>query len=253
MSFEDAHRFALGIVPVPLNLIEFHPFQRHENASHVETLCNAFSNNMLLRWAHPIEVILSHPVTDEWTDSLRKTGQLPPLEPQNRLLCIGGKHRTLAARRYLQDAEETLDQSMESWPAMIYTCEMGQSSWLRVFIMERNTVRYTLPTRDSELLLGLDRMVKSSPDLDVYSILAKHSREASSLRSLHDGRGWAGIRHIFQDSFFTDLKRDVYMRWPVKWRMYPVSSKRKRKDFPASHLCSFSPSSCSIVYNNILN
>lgn len=215
--FERASTLVIGTFPVYLQDVSFHASQREEDVTHVQRLADAFSDSDLLRWAHPIELVLSQE-NEEWVRRLSTKGKVPPLPRNLELLCISGKHRVLAAQRYFEE-----HGNLDSWPAIIYKAEMLECSWLEVYMTEKNTPRYRLPTTQRDLLLGLDRMIDSNPDMNVYALVTKHGSDASAVESLHKSRLWPSLFRILENGFLSDIRKEVLVNWPTRYRMYQVS------------------------------
>lgn len=236
MAHEEASGLVLGTVPVPLERISFHPLQRRCKKDHLRLLRESFTDNMFLRWAHPIELVLSEPVDEDWKQALSTERKLPPLPPGVELVCINGKHRVRAALQLLKESENDISY----WPAVLYSSgwslfsifiylflisvDMLDKPWLETFMVERNVPRLTMHTCDSDIMLALDRLVQSDPSIDVYSLVTSHSHDASTTRCLHESCIWEPFLQVLRDPFFSCLRKDVYHHWPPRWRVFPVRS-----------------------------
>jgi hypothetical protein len=155
-SFEQASQLVIGTAPVPIRIVESHPFQRSKDPKHVTALLETFSTNILLRWSHPIEVVLSQPVPEEWKERLRTNLHLPTLPEGVRLICISGQHRIAAGvqlLKMLQKKGKTIHDSHLSrshlplgtveqadgitveqlghWPALIYESSTSTTMSIR--------------------------------------------------------------------------------------------------------------------------
>ncbi|PVF91807.1 hypothetical protein CPB86DRAFT_718726 [Serendipita vermifera] len=216
--FEQACRLAIGTAAVRLDTLRYHSLQRQEDPEHTAALCQRFSTNRLVRGAHPIEVVLSGPVSDEWKAVVRATCQHPILPEGVYFVCIGGRHRVSAALQQIRKAYKDVEQ-LERWPAVIYDSRMLACPWLETFMQERNVPRLHKPTSEIDRLLALDRLAESAPEADPYSLLTTNP---NAVKALREGCVWEAFMDLLRDPFLSSISKDIYIHWPQRWRMYPV-------------------------------
>jgi hypothetical protein len=123
-KFEQASQLVLGTAPVHIDQVQFHPSMRDESREHVDDLIRNFARDLITRWAHPIEVVLTGPVTDSWKEELRATRKLPHLPTGAELVCVSGKHRLAAAKRMVDRLKRKGKQTIidGSWLTELRMC-----------------------------------------------------------------------------------------------------------------------------------
>ncbi|PVF91614.1 hypothetical protein CPB86DRAFT_791918, partial [Serendipita vermifera] len=99
-TFEQACQLEIGTGNVHVDRLEFHPSVREASNDHVNTL--ALDVGLPSRWMHPIEVVLTGPVTDDWKWRLLTTRRIPSLPEGVKLICISGRQRVTAAKRAVE-------------------------------------------------------------------------------------------------------------------------------------------------------
>jgi hypothetical protein len=137
--------------------------------------------------------------------------QVPNLVAQSRrFFCTGQLSSTSLVRHYI--------------PSILISSPLGMLDrpWLETFMMERNTPRLTMPTRDVDLMLAMDRMAANSPEIDIYSLVTKHRHQSAALRNLREGCVWPALLRLLQEPFFGDLRKETFLHWSSRWRAYPV-------------------------------
>lgn len=122
-------RHRVGIVNIEFDSIDMHVALRRPNTPHVAALQRSLSDDCSARWAQPIDVVVGPHVSLAWLDNLRdiRIGTATPLG--SRFICIGGQHRLLAGRRFVEEwmaehENESVPPQLSSWPATVY--EQGE-------------------------------------------------------------------------------------------------------------------------------
>jgi hypothetical protein len=244
-EFEDIHRRVLqariGIAEISIDSVSFDqiPGYRSPNAQHVDDLTDSVGLTNATRWAHPIDVIITESVSEDWLDALASNAVGPTRASHEfKFIGISGQHRILAARKLREEwplEDHPLPDWYGYWPATIYSSgklrlrcrtiltvlELLQDNNLLVWIHERNVLRSRLGDEEWHRWCLLDEAQNKKDAGHLIGLLGWTKTDGSSLLSLRFGAAWKSFVALREIPFYHRLARGTVVDWASEYRLYP--------------------------------